>query len=470
VLPQYTLDDHQWYPPLFPLLMARLPRRVFDVYSHVIAIVIDLLRMLVLLGVVYWRSSHNLSLVVMAGLIYATVPIQTSYNIQLNPRGLAALMLDVLLMLLLWQYTGNPGTWLWAVIVLLGGTILLTHKMTTQVFWFIVAGTALIYGRWQLLALIPASMTAAFVMSRGFYWRILQAHWEIVSFWNRNWRWIGADPLRESPLYGDGSYHRPEKLHPPGFRGFVWQLFVLFGFNPSAWIACLLVYERLALESPLLIYPTYMLVWLLLPSLLALLTTFVPALKCLGAGYLYVYNTSLLASLILAYTFEYTRAPRLSAAFVGLALLLNIGGLVTYYLRFYRDRRARVDVGLAAMLDTLRTEPRGVVMCVPVSWSEVVSYKTGQPVLWGGHGYGFRRMEPVWPRLLIPVRELMSRYRVRYLLTMDGMLPQSFLDQLPPGRVERRQEYRLYCFDPAARATDRGSDAPPAMAERAVPV
>ena len=53
VLPQYTLDEHQWYPPLFPMLMARLPARLFDSWSHVIAICIDLLRMLILFGVAY---------------------------------------------------------------------------------------------------------------------------------------------------------------------------------------------------------------------------------------------------------------------------------------------------------------------------------------------------------------------------------------------------------------------------------
>jgi len=107
------------------------------------------------------------------------------------------------------------------------------------------------------------------------------------------------------------------------------QLYVLFGFNPSAWIACLLVYERLAVQSPFLIYPTYLLVWLLLPCLFALLTTFVPVLRCLGAGYLYVYNTSFLAALLLSLTFQYTRNPGFSTPFVILAVLLNAGGLLT---------------------------------------------------------------------------------------------------------------------------------------------
>ena len=449
-LDQYILDEHQWYPPLFPLLLSVLPAGAFDALSRHIALLIDLARLALLMAVAYWQTEGRIGVVVMAGLIYATIPIQTSYNIQLNPRGVAALMLDLLLIMLLWIYDLHAGAWAWVVVVVLAGLILLTHKMTTQLLWFIILGTAVIYQLPTLLMLIPASVAVAVVFSRGFYIKVLRAHWDIVSFWHRNWQWIGADLLRESPLYGNGTYERPEKLHRSGLRGRAWQLFVLFGFNPAAWIACLLVYERLFLASPLLIYPTYLLVWLLLPCLFALLTTFVPRLKCLGAGYLYVYNTSLIAALLLSLTFEYTLAPQLSTPFVLLALLLNVAGLLTYYVGFYRNKRARVDSGLDVMIDRLRDQPQGVVICVPANWYEVVSYKTGHPVLWGGHGYGFRRLEPIWPRLLLPIREVLARYNVRYLLTMDAMLPDTFVADLPPAQVLTHEEYRLYCFAPSA--------------------
>ena len=463
VLPQYTLDQHQWYPPIFPLLLARLPARWFAALSPAIAIVIDLLRMLLLLAMAGWQSDGNLRVIAIAGLIYATVPIQTSYNMQLNPRGLGALMLEIILMLLLWYYL-NGAAWVWLPIVILAGLLLLTHKMTSQLFWFIVIGMAVIYRRPLLLTLVPASMAAALVLSRGFYWKVLRAHWDIIVFWNAQWRWAGADLLRESPLYGDGSYERPQKLHRVGLQGVLWHAYILFGFNPAVWIACLLLYERVFVHSPLLIYPTYLLVWLLLMCAFSLLTTFVPRLKCLGAGYLYVYNTSLLAALLLSLTFEYTRAPWLSTPLVLLALFLNCAGLLRYYMRFRQDRRGRVDPGLNAMLELLRPQPRGVVMCVPANWYDLVAYRTGQPVMWGGHGYGFKLLSPVWPRLMLPIRTVLSRYRIRYLLTMDGMLPEKFVDELPPARVLTHREYQLYCFDEAVQ-----SEGPGAVGSRPTP-
>ncbi|MEX2112778.1 MAG: hypothetical protein WD845_06300 [Pirellulales bacterium] len=443
-LPQYILDEQQWYPPLFPLLLSALPERIFDSKSHIVAIAIDLGRMLLLLMVAHWLSNGNPRVIMVAGLVYATIPIQTSYNIQLNPRGLAAIMLDALLIFLLVAMTrGGLGTW--AMIVFLGGLILLTHKMTTQLLVFITISTAAIYLRPGLLLLLPAWFAAAMVMSRGFYWNVLKAHIEIVSFWHRNWRWIGADLLRESPIYGDALYQRREKLHKPGVRGVAWHAFIMFGFNPAAWIACLLVYERLFLRSA--IYPTPLLVWVLAPCAWAVLTSLVNPLKRFGAGYLYVYNTSLMASIVLSLTYQYTLAPMFSTTLVASALILNTIGVTIYYREFLRNPRTRVDDGLEWMIEQLKSRPRGVVMCVPVNWCEVVAYKTGQPVLWGGHGHGFDKLQPTWPRLLVPIKHAVKQYGIRYLLTMEGMLPANFVSDLPPARVVAHKDYRLYCFD-----------------------
>jgi hypothetical protein len=442
-LPQYVLEQAQWYPPLFALLMAKLPAALFDRFSAHVAIVIDLVRMLFLLLVAAWQTNGHFTVILVAGLVYATTPILVSYNVQLNPRGLAALTLDALLVTLLWTNQGGPW-WAWAAACLLGGLILLTHKMTTQLFWFLILGTAAIYRQWEVLLIIPGAVAAALVISRGFYANVMRAHWDIVSFWSRNWRWVGADQVRESPVYGDGRYQRPEKLHKPGMRGIVWHCFLLFGFHPAAWVSCLLVYERLFVESPLLIYPTPFLVWLLLTCMFAFLTTFVRPMKCLGAGYLYVYNTSLLASLIAGLTFTFTRAPVLSSSFLALVLVLNVAGLVVYYRQTLRNSRTRLDDGLMQMIDELTARPRGVVFCIPSQWSEVVAYRTGLPVLWGGHGYGFKLLEPTFPRLLLPIGEIAERYGVKYLLTMDELVSPAFQADLPEDPAARHGKYLLY--------------------------
>ena len=62
-LPQFLLDRHQWYPPIFPLLMAKLPKGVFDKNSHLIAIGIDLLRLAFLMIAAYLLGGKLNSLI-----------------------------------------------------------------------------------------------------------------------------------------------------------------------------------------------------------------------------------------------------------------------------------------------------------------------------------------------------------------------------------------------------------------------
>lgn len=453
-LPQYVLDQHQWYPPVFPLALAHLPSSVFERFNRQIAVFIDLLRMLMAMGATAFMCKGDTVAIVIAGVIYATVPIQISYNTQLNPRGLGALMLDAMLLLLLWKVEYAAPGWLWVAIFGLSGLILLTHKMTTQLFWFIAIGSALLYRDWRFALLVPGSMLVATVISGGFYVKVLRAHWDIVRFWAKHWPWIGSDMIRESPVYREEGYERARKLHRAGLRGLLWQCFILAGFSPAAWVACVLVYERLFVVSPLLIYPTYLLVWLLLAAILALMSTFIPTFKAIGAGYLYLYNTSLLAALLMAVTYRYTVAPAFSTAIIGAAIVLNSLGLIWYYRTVPRNRRWSIDHDFSAILQELASRPRGVVMCIPPNWYDVVAYKTRQPVLWGAHGYGFRRVEPTFPRLLIPLPEIFERYGVRYLLSLDGALSERFSSDMPPASTTRIGSYTLYDFGaPRAVAT-----------------
>ena len=34
VLSQFLLDVYQWYPPLYPLALSKLPKKFFDQYSY----------------------------------------------------------------------------------------------------------------------------------------------------------------------------------------------------------------------------------------------------------------------------------------------------------------------------------------------------------------------------------------------------------------------------------------------------
>ncbi len=426
--------------------MATLPKALFERSSFLVSVGIDVVRMALLLGATTWLTSGNAHAVVVAGLIYATSPILISYNTQLNPRGLGALFLDGSVLLVIWQLWFDGPVWLWGVTVGLTALILLTHKMTAQLFWFLCVVGGLILQEWRLLALIPGSILTALAMSKGFYWRVMQAHWDIVRFWHRNWRWLQAHPIKESPIYGAPGYEVPNKFHQKGLAGVLRHFRYLFGFNPGAWLVGVLSIIGVV-SLPSVTVSSSILMWLQLTLLFCVLTVFVPPLKCLGSGYYYLYNAAFPVALQAGIPVAGNTASVLEWGTVIGAVVANVIALALYY------RKLRVNIQgperqFEDVIEFLKGRPHGAVLCFPLQLSERVAYQTGHPVVWGAHGYGFQRVEPIFPRLLLPIREVIRRYRVKYLVAQEGYLTPAFLAELPYESVVKFGNFQIFLMKP----------------------
>lgn len=447
-LPQFLLDSKQWYPPIFPFFMAQLPQAVFDHFSHILAIFIDLLRLALLLATV-WFVTGNATAIAVAGFSYAITPILVSYNVQLNPRGLGALLLDAAIVLVLFsQNSFFVGGWVFWCVAILSGLMLLTHKMTSQLFWFL-ALIALVFtlNVWFLL-LIFLSFVMAMLLSKGFYWKVLRAHGDIVSFWNRNWHLLAAHPVRESPLYREDGYVTPTKYHRRGLKGWIRRGVYVVGFNPWGWMALAFAgilglrgWNPGAVEGMLI-------GWMGIILSFSVLTTVIPFMKCLGNGYLYLYNAAFPASLLWGVWFGDRQANDMAEivlVFVFTAFA-SVAGLLFYFHTLRKSKTLKVDADMESMLVFLRTQPEGVVVCLPQHWHDLVAYSTGKSVFFGGHGMGFKLIEPIFPVFRQPVEKIIEQNQIRYLLTYQGYLPANFLADLPPAFCHEFGEYQVYVF------------------------
>ncbi|WP_416897837.1 MAG: lipopolysaccharide biosynthesis protein [Minwuia sp.] len=444
-LPQFMLDKAQWYPPVFPLLIAHLPDRIFQNYSAVLAIVIDILRLVLVSVACWWYVADIAAVAVVAG-VYALTPILVTYNVQLNPRGLGALLLDAAVLAAIFSGGETLSVPLLAAAVIAGGVILLTHKMTTQLAAFILLGAFAASLDWRYPAIAAAAVAAALILSGGFYVKVARAHWDIVKFWNRHWDTLTAHPVRESPLYREAGDTASRSYHRPGLRGWLRRGVFLTAFNPWAWGALLTGGIWLWLHPDDRIM-TLLTAWVALVLLFSVLTTVVPFLKCLGNGYLYLYNAAAPACLILGIvTARAEGAPWIWPVLAAL-LLLSGAALAVYLNEFRKSRTVKLEAELAGAIDFLKQRPDGPVMCMPQHWHDVVAYFSGKPVLFGGHGYGFQLLEPIFPILRHPIGEIVERHGVRYLVTHDGYLPESFIADLPPATVTRFGDYQVYEFD-----------------------
>lgn len=445
-LPQFRLDRAQWYPPLFPWLLAKAPPAVFERYAGLVAISLDLLRLGSLIGAVRLISGSEMAVLV-AGLVYVLTPLLTTYNMQLNPRGLGALFLDALWLCLLALYYFSGPTYLWGVACVLAGLVFITHKMTTQVFLFVLLATVAVSGEWRLLGLIPGGMLAALVISGGFYRRVLLAHADIIRYWFRNWRWSGSNPILESPIYGEPGFESPSKFYRRGLAAWVRRLQFVIGFNP--WMIAVMLVGGLAVAQGSALSAVEMAIyfWLMATFAFGLLTTLVPQLRCFGQGYLYGYNGAFPAAMAWGLTYlgqGETMAWRFIAA---LGVVASGFALFKFFQALRSSRTMKVDEQLERALSRLAELPEGTVMCLPQHWHDVAAYRTGKPVAFGGHGYGFDLLQPVFPRLLVPVKDFLAAHQIRYLLLWQNYVNDKFLADLPAASVEAFGDYRLYCFD-----------------------
>jgi hypothetical protein len=446
VLTQFLLEQHQWYPPLFPLLIAKLPNELFERYSHFLAAFIDLLRLALLMSAAFIITGRVHSMVV-AGLAYSLSPILISYNSQLNPRGLGALFLDIIVLTLIWLIWHEGPFWAWGMVAFFSGLVLLTHKMTTQLFWFVSLISGVVFLDWRLLMLAPLSFLSALILSRGFYLKILRHHLDIVKFWNKNWKWLSAHQILESPIYGNPGYETPNKYFRGDISGLMHRIKFILGFNPLGWtifVASLWAYGP---YTNLTAEDLWMIQWLGFILLFIALTTFMPFMRCLGNGYLYNYNATFPACLLTAMIWGGLKHDQVVNVILSITLLACLLGIVFYLGTLKHSKTAKIDTEMNFVIKHLQKSPEGVVMCFPSHWHDLVAYKTKNKVLSGGHGYSFKLLEPIWPRLLRPISEIIEEYKVQYLLTYDGYFPENFIKELPKYSLTKFGNYRLYTLN-----------------------
>ncbi|MCH8188009.1 MAG: hypothetical protein IIB66_04775 [Proteobacteria bacterium] len=415
---KYLLEDEmQAYPPAFGFLLGRLPAGTLEKSNLLLPILPDALTAAALAGLLAYLGSGSIAV---SGAIAAVAfaPVLITYNAQINPRALGQLFLTALVVfevLASEAAFGNSVTaLLWAGALASAALVVLSHKMSTQLMLVL----------WPVMALALGSATAAVIPPLGvvlaalitgprfaaYQWR---AHWDIVAFWNRHHASIGAHAFHHSPLYGDPARLRETAYHA-GWPGARRHLATIAGYAP------------LNLTLPFVLFwaappPDWLLVWFAAPYVVAGLTLFIGPLKCLGGGHLYIYNAVAPGAVWwgLALTAGGTAEWVLFAAGLGLtALSLGIAW------RRVGARPNALDEGFEKLLGGLRGIRAGKVAVFPLTASEAVACRTGHAVLWGGHGFGFRRLEGLFPIVTRPLHSLLTENKIEWLAWSTRYWPQ----------------------------------------------
>jgi hypothetical protein len=447
-LPYFMLEiEEQWYPPLFAGLLALLPIRFLEKNGGKISQLIDLLHGLLIFLAVLWTSGSIL-VAFLSSFSYIIAFFPMSYNFQLQPRGLANLLLT-LAMGGLWFYidTGSFGFWLG--VLILSVILLFLHKMTVQMWIVYLLGFGVWAWDWKILLLIPASVLLALVVSKGFYIKMLKAHWDIVSFWNENIHFLGGHQYYESPIYNKGD-SKSTYWQRKSFR----RLFSRLMFIPYYNIFALLLSPPLiyyAIFHPQEKLANFLWTWLVLTYIWAFSTTLLPYFRALGAGALYIYQSFfpmfLLISLLI---------PTMPAhfqwwlfTFWGLGILIAMVQWEKHCRSISTNKKAAIGKDLIEVLNYLKQLPKDGVFSIPFQLLDGTAYWTHKKVFWGGHSYGLHTLlKPYFPIMREDVKKTLKNEPINYLLFWRGYLNSLKDIGLEEGEDIRyligKGEYELY--------------------------
>lgn len=409
-LPFFMLEiDEQWYPPVFTLFLSLFSLKFLKNKGYLISPAVDCMQMIFVYLLAY-ISFCDLQLAVVSGLVYSGIPFLINYNTGLNPRGLGSLLLSFL-MIFLYRYQTKPHLYFMLMIIIIGICILLLHKMTSQLLFFILISLAIWNQNMVYLYILIGLILGAFIFSKGFYVKTLRSHWDIISFWHRNRDHLNAHQFYESPLYKKQGFNSTV-FHKKGLRGVINHVSMLFFANPfvmGAIVYCLLYRETLSSFS------WFLFKWCLLTEILIFATTFIPHIRCLGAGLLYTYFSALPAAYLVSESI--TSSGTGFIYIIGLPSIFAIIKITRIYRQIRRSITQGIDNDTIITFDFLKNSSIDKIACFPFNLSDAVAYFSRKKVLSGGHTFGFyKNLEEYFPLIRLKIEEILKKYDVKHIL------------------------------------------------------
>lgn len=407
-------DDRLSYPLGFGFFLSRFSENFLrSPKSNYITLTIDLtvLLLLFVLGVAIGLNGIGLGAVV---LVYGIAPVLVSYNTQLTSRSLGNLFLicSLIFQTLAAKYDFGFNLLFGFLGVVALAAVFATHKMTTQFYLFLLPGwfySIMSFGEHAFFIAIGSPFFALLLLISvtGFKQQKLQwmAHREIISFWYRNWPFLGAHQFRDSPIYGTEKVKIFSRFHLPGMRGVVSHCSLLFAYLPLAFF---LPITLLVTPPPadLIFIPAIFAV------VIAASTLLIPQLKCLGGGHLYMFNAVPFVSIWwgMLLSEHYTSFVVVLSFVVGVCLTL-VCLFIGAKRRALRDKDKKNKIG--PLIEYLSNMPKHNVAIFPVQHAEKIALETPHSVFWGAHGLGFKKIEPYWPVMRKELGQSMRTYGIK---------------------------------------------------------
>jgi hypothetical protein len=416
---KYLLEStYQYYPPLFGKLISYLPLSLLDSpKSGLLPSVFDILTSFLLYWALKTQSLNSFSIIVGLFLLLFN-PLSVVYNIQLTSRSLGNFFLTIFFVNYINIYTVNQSLPYTAFLIVIASfslaALFLSHKMSYQFFVLTSPLLSIAFGKSStvpplitLMTIVILSFVILFTFAGTDFINLqLKAHIEILSFWRRNWKWLGSHQFRDSPNYAF-YYKITENLQHPIYN-FQSTLLRLFSYSPMLFTVVLLAL------IPGQGIPSLYMIWSILSILVAVFTLFLPQLRFLGSGLYYTYCGAFPSALCWAFATYYNQSSNIVLFLAILTLILSILSIsFAIQLRLSKHKNSLESDDSMHVIKYLNSIDRTLnVAAFPMTLSEPIAYLTKHRVFWGGHGLGFSLLDEYWPIFKAPFSKMILDYKI----------------------------------------------------------
>ncbi|MEW5946409.1 MAG: hypothetical protein AB1742_09435 [bacterium] len=420
------------YPPVLHYFLALFPERFVDRYNMAFGPAFDALSAAAVYA--FTRAlTENESAALAAGAIYALTPELQYEAMSLTPRLLGTLMLNLHFASLVFYVQYQQAVFLAAAAVT-GVIDFYTHRIQLPLLFLISAAFAIAAREPVIIAVTAAWTAAAFLVNRGLFVRTLKSYYIMTSDNVRNWREYGTEAMRARPGDAVERTGTPAREKPSGgfsltgaARILAQKGAVYLKYNPYGLAALALIAFYREISGMIGTAAGLMFLWFLVSYV-----TFAVTERCgilgqkVGEGYRQYLDFGAFpcAAFVAAEGAALYNSSRMEwwALFAACALFAYPGLRTLTILRRTRSPAA-VGEDLLEVLNALKEQPRGNVMCLPPGYSYAALYFSRQPVLEVvERSVPYRdRIREYYTGLKSPMEEFAGRFDISYVLVNHAL-------------------------------------------------
>lgn len=419
----FILDGYLDYPPALPWMLSFIPKEKLFRIQGFIAPLFDIIQNYIVF-LITLQLTNNLYAAILSQIIYATIPLTVLENSYLTPRSLGYLNFTLAFYpLLLYSLVPKPHYFVFGFFFLT--LLFFTHKFALQSFLFISIFLSVITKNPFYLLIFLAGMITAIIISKGYYFRILNGHISNILFWVKNYKYRFS--------------HQVRGLTFPKKKDLVGRIYSNLGAFPplsliatNLWITIplflFIVFKfHLPIEIPLVPYslrdPLMLMVyvWIFFFYVFSSVVLSIKKLTPIGEGQRYVEMSLAPTAIISAIAFfVFVNSPYRNIAILVYSCILIINLFLSIFLQIKgiiedKNRSMTKDMNeVFKFINKLKPKPR--ILCIPHQITTMIVYNTKAEVLVEIQAGDLRRIDDVFPVLQKPISEIAKKYALNLLV------------------------------------------------------